>query len=313
MEGGSAVETKIKKHVMKAICILSAIGLWLYVSYTENPEMHVWLRDVPIAYTGAEALLGKDLACLEADAPKEVHVKISGRRSSLMRLRDADVHASVNYADIPNAGTYTLPIHISLPQNDLWVSKLSESTVTLTADALVTVEKSIAITTDGAEKLGLSDFAASPSTIRVTGPKSILENLKASVHIDLTGGQNPDTHAVVLTTEDGDVFDEGIVTLTPQSVSVSATRELPIVIEPAGLPADATLEKTVCEPERTTVRGELPVLLRMENVRGAYSVWADFSASPATTGQVPLVYPADVTPLGPASARASFYLQTAEE
>ncbi len=309
MEGDSAVEKEVKRHVTQILCILCAIALWLYVTYTEDPEMQVWMRNVPVSYTGADDLIARGITFVETEEPEQINVKVSGRRSLLHRLQNSDVRAQVDYSAIEGAGQQTLPINVSLSQNDLRITRLSESNVSCRTDLLVTVDKTVSITSSGAEELGIHDFAATPSTVRVTGPKSVLEHLKAGVYVDLTQDKITDSHPVVLSSQSGDTFMADAVTLGTDSVSLTATRSLPVTVEAANEPETGKIKEIVCNPKTADVRGDLRKLLSLESVPGTYSVWVNFSASPAQSGQVPLSYPAGVDVLGPTYASAEFHVE----
>lgn len=303
------MEEKVKRNLSHILCILCAIALWMYVIYTEDPEMQVWMRGIPISYQGAEAMLENGITFTLTEEPEEVNVKLAGRRSALRRVTANDIHATVNYASVRAAGAHTLPIQVSLSQGDLRVAKLSQSSVVCETDVLITVDKTVSITTSGAEAFGLSDFAASPSTVRITGPKSTLEHLKANVYIDLAEENISNEQTVTLTGQSEKETLPQSVSIENPTVSISATRALPIEIEAANSPGEGSISEIVCDPKTASVRGSLEELLSAENVRGAYSVWVDFSVSPAITGPVPLLYPENVTVLGPASAKAEFYTE----
>ncbi len=309
MEGESAVEEKVRKHVTRILCVLSAIILWLFVTYTEDPEMQLWVRGVPISYTGAQELYDRGITFVQQEEPETVGVKISGRKSVLRRLSASNIHASVNYASIGDAGTHTLPIQVSLPENALRVTKLSVESVSCRTDVLVTVDKTVTITSSGAESLGIHDFSAYPSTIQLTGPKAVLDTLKAAVYVDLTGGDAAESYTVSLSDQTGNRYDGNSVSIANDKVTISATRSLPVKIEAASVPENKTIREVVCTPETADVRGELSALLEADAVEGAYTVWVDFASSPAKSGQVRLSYPENVEVLGPASASATFHFE----
>lgn len=303
------MEKEVKRHVAQVLCILCAIALWLYVTYTEDPEMNVWMRNIPVSYAGAEVLAERGLTFVERAEPAEINVKVTGQRSTLTRLQNSEIRATVDYSAITGTGSHTLPISVSIAQNDVRVTKLSVSTVACKTDALVTVDKTVTITTSGAEALGIHDLTASPSTVRVTGPESILAYLAATVHIDLTGGEVSDTQTVSLSDPSGKFLWADSVTMESDAVTVSATRSLPVKLEAANRPENVEITETVYSPETVDVRGGLSDLVALESVPGAYSVWVDFSASPAKSGQVYLSYPAGVEQLGPAYASAEFHFE----
>ena len=303
------MEEKVKRNLSHILCVLCAIALWMYVIYTEDPEMQVWMRGIPITYQGDAAMHDAGITFTHTESPEEVNVKLAGRRSALRRVTANDIHATVDYASIHAPGTHTLPIQISISHGDLRVAKLSQNSVQCATDVLVTVDKTVSITTSGAEELGMRDFSASPSTVRVTGPKSTLEHLKAAVYVNLMMDSVPNEHTVTLIGQSGKEEMPVGVSIENPTVSISATRALPIEIEAANAPGEDSIPEVICDPATAPVRGALRDVLAAENVRGAYSVWVDFSASPALSGPVPLVYPENVTVLGPASAKAEFHME----
>jgi len=303
------LDKKIKRHITQIVCVLCAVALWLYVNYTEDPEMQVWMRNIPVSYIGMTALSEQGLAFVEADGPTEINVKVEGRRSVLHRLQDTDIRATVDYSTLGSAGNHTLPISIAVAQNDVRVTKLSDTTVNCRTDVLVTVDKTVGITSSGAEQLGIHDLTAYPSTVRVTGPESVLSHLAASVHINFSSDSVSDTHTVVLSDRLGDTFARDSVTMQSDTVTITATRSLPVDIEAANCPENLTITKVVCDPETVNVRGTLTALLAADSAPGTYDAWMDFSHSPASSGQVPLIYPRNVEVLGPAFASAQFYFE----
>lgn len=309
MEGDSALDKKIKRHIAQIVCVLCAIALWLYVNYTEDPEMQIWVRNIPVSYIGYTALEEQGLALVESDGPADINVKIAGRRSVLYRLQNTDIRAYVDYATIGKTGQHTLPVSVTVSPNNTRVTKLSVSAINCRTDVLVTVDKTVGITTSGAEQLGIHDLTAYPSTIRVTGPESVLAHLTASVHINLLAENVSDTYTITLADRTGKAFPQEAVTVGADTVTISATRSLPVDIEAANCPEHLTVKEVVCSPETVDIRGTLSALLSVDSAPGSYDAWMDFSHSPASSGQIPLIYPQNVEVLGPAFASAQFHFE----
>ena len=246
---------------------------------------------------------------MESDGPADINVKIAGRRSVLHRLQNTDIRAYVDYATIGKTGQHTLPVSVTVSPNSTRVTKLSVGAVNCRTDVLVTVDKTVGITTSGAEQLGIHNLTAYPSTIRVTGPESVLTHLTASVHINLLAENVSDTHTITLADRTGKAFPQEAVTVGADTVTISATRSLPVDIEAANCPEHLTVKEVVCNPETVDIRGTLSALLSVDSAPGSYDAWMDFSHSPASSGQIPLIYPQNVEVLGPAFASAQFHFE----
>ncbi len=309
MEGVFALEKKIKRHVLQIVCALSAIVLWLFVTYTEDPEVRLWIRNVPVSYVGNDALAAKNLVFTETDEPAEINVKIAGRRSVLQRLMETDVRVVVDYSTIAETGNHTLPFSVNLNRGDLQVIKLSQNSVRCEVDTLVTVEKTISVTSSGAEALHVGQFSASPATVKLTGPQSVLQYVNANVHVELEGGKAADAYPITLSDQSGKKLSFENITMSETHVTLTATRELPVSIEAMNLPQDRELESVVYTPERIPVRGSLADLLAVDNAPGISSVWVDFSVSPAKSSPVALFIPENLQVVDTDSATATYYFK----
>lgn len=294
---------------MRILCALSAVALWLFVTYTEDPEARLWFRDIPVTYIGTESLAAKNLVFIEKNEPTEINVKLAGRRSALQRLLDTDIKVSVDYSAVTEAGQTTLPVQVTLGRNDVQILKLSHTFLSYRVDELETAEKNITITSSGAENLHISQFAASPATVKVTGPKSLMPHLTASVHVDLSGGQAADTYPITLTDQRGQKLPEGAISLSQTAVEIFATRELEVSVEAMNLPQDKELEAVVYEPARVPVRGKLADLLKTDKAVGISPVWVNAAASPASVGPVQLTFPENVQIVDKDSATVTYYFK----
>ncbi len=303
------MEKKIKRYVMQIICAFSAIALWLFVTYTEDPQANLWFRNIPVTYVGAEALAAKNLVFIEKDEPAEINVKLTGRRSAMQRLLDTDIKIVVDYSAVQEEGNCTLPVQVTLGRNDVQIMKLSHTFLSYKVDVLETAEKNITITSSGADSLHISQFTASPATVRVTGPKSLMPYIGASVHVDLSGGQAQDTYPITIADQRGQTLPEGAISLDHSAVEIYATRDLEVSVEAMNLPQDKELEAVVYEPARVPVRGKLANLLRADKAVGVSPVWVNAATSPASVGPVQLTFPENVEVVDKDSVTVTYYFK----
>lgn len=299
MEGASAVEKKVnKKLVTQILCVLCAIALWLFVTYIEDPEMQLWLRNVPISYTGTTALQERGLVLLEREEPETINIKVSGRRSILQRLKQSDARAYVDYTPLTAKGEHKLPFSVALTKNDLEITKLSQEYITCKIDNRVTVEKQINITTSGAEKLSVRDFVPlSSDTVSVSGPESLLTNLRANIHINLAE-EVRETYSVFLTDQSGTRVNNNLIQMKNNTVSVSATRAVPIEIIPQSTPENVEITNVEYDPETVEIQGTLQDIMQISALQGSYKPYVNFDTSPAKAENISITYPDTVTPIG---------------
>ena len=294
---------------MRILCAFSAVALWLFVTYTEDPEARLWFRDIPVTYVGAESLAARNLVFIEKDEPAEINIKLAGRRSAMQRLLDTDIKVVVDYSAVQEKGACTLPVQVTLGRNDVQILKLSHTFLSYQVDELETAEKNITITSSGAETLHLSQFDASPATVKVTAPKSLMPHLSASVHVDLSGGQAADTYPITVTDQRGQTLPEGAISLSQNAVEIFATRDLEVSVEAMNLPQDKVLEAVVYEPARVPVRGKLSDLLKADKAEGVSPVWVNAAVNPASVGPVQLTFPENVQIVDKDSATVTYYFK----
>lgn len=176
-----------------AFSIVIAILLWTYVVYSENPDIPVFVRNIPVEFTGVESLTDSKLIITDIDEEK-VTLEITGKRNKVTKLTNSNMTVVVDLTDIirdgSSAGQYHLDYDISYPNdvnpNDLTVTDASVDFITAKVEKLV--EKTV-------EVIGINDCNTAkgyqsepmifePETITVSGPESIV-NRVASANVTL--------------------------------------------------------------------------------------------------------------------------------
>lgn len=180
-------------HFLKFASVLAAVLLWIFVAYEENPVHETWLRDVPVSYINRSADFenGK-LLVIEGDS-ETVDVKIRGDRSVLASIKASSVKCAVDFADISSDGEYTLNINASTSANGIEIVNKKPNNVKLVIDTVVTREKTLAIIKEGTPDKGFvaGNIEASPKTIKLTGPKSVVDKVKsAKINVDISGAND---------------------------------------------------------------------------------------------------------------------------
>ncbi|MDD6308281.1 MAG: hypothetical protein PUB07_02860 [Clostridia bacterium] len=306
------MDTKIKRYTMRILCILCAIGLWLYVTYTEDPEMEIWLRGIPIEYRNMEQIDSNKLAITSQDMVEIVNIKVSGHRSALLSIQEENAEAIVDYADIKEAGEFRLPITVRLSSDSLRVVKQSTQSIACVVDKIVSIDKKVTITSSGAEALGIRAFKADPEKLTLTGPETIVNQCKINVHVDLNEKETQSSYTVNVLDGLDRPYEDTVLKMKENTVKISAIRALPIEITPSNTPQNIEIEKVEYDPQTVEVLGELTELLMLDKITATYNPWIDWGHSPSSSGMVSLSYPKTVEVLDVTSATANFYFHTKE-
>ncbi len=262
-------------HVlMRLISLLTAIFLWLYVVYMDNPEKTVSFSEIPVRFLNEDSMRSRyGLVLVEEDV--NVSVRLSGTFSRLEKLSEDDVRATADLGRITQAGTYTLSYDIAAVDG-VTVVERSPAELTVVVDELVTVELPVHVSVTGTMPEGLvADHAvADPVTVRVTGLSSELESaVIAEISIpagELTGPYSAELPYTILDAS-GNPIESETITRTDETVRVDIPvyreRTIPVSVE-VTYGNGATVENTIVSlsREEITVYGDIEAVEAMEPI-----------------------------------------------
>jgi YbbR domain-containing protein len=95
---------------LKLLSVAFAVGLWMFVASEEQSDQRY---TVPIEIGSVPAGLA-----VKTRGADTAEVRVRGRRSILARVRESDVRARLNLADLPpgEASVPLLPEHVTAPR-----------------------------------------------------------------------------------------------------------------------------------------------------------------------------------------------------
>lgn len=236
--------TKIHKALNSKVfwlvlSFLISFSLWFYVNGVYNPQDTKDYTNIPVtvAFDGSIPQQN-NLAILKSEDLK-VDIKLEGSRVALANLAKDEITARVDLSSVTVAGDYDLPITVTLPGTNLLISNQSVSSIKMSFDRLDRKQVEAKIVTDGKVKDGywLGEITASPSSMKVEGPASLLAKVENyRIEVDVTGLSTVKTmrQNVVYIDADGDVVDGKYLTGEFSSVSVNIPvyyiKEVPLVV-----------------------------------------------------------------------------------
>ena len=250
------------------IALLIAVGLWVYVVGIENPVKKISIKDVPISFTNVETLADDGLTLLSV-SDRTVDVQISGNRSEIKNVKRDDIKITADLEGYKE-GEHTVRLQIGRISN---VDIESKQKITVVVDQLVTEEKPILISLDGAVSDEKEPYVVqvSDETAMVTGAETLVESVvKINAPLDIERVDS-ELKAFTVNLEPVNQAGETVngVTLDVTSVSVSAvnlskkTVRLDVPVE--GQNSD-DVERTVNIPKTITVKGLDAELRNLESI-----------------------------------------------
>lgn len=288
--------------------IVAAIALWTFVN-SENPDISIPVRNIPVVFTGEESLADNDLVLTSVDVDR-VTVDFSGRRNVVTRLSNSNVGLTVDLGEITRnggrAGVYQLPYEIEYPTNvnagNINIAGASANYITVTVEKLVT--KSVEVR--GINECSIAEGYQSepmtfdPETIGVSGAEAIVstvDHAQVILNRENVSGTVQEQVDVVLVNAAGMEIPTDNLTLSQPTVYVTLpvvmVKEVPLSVNfiYGNSATEENLSYTI-DPPLVTLSGDADTLNDINQLNIGTIDLTSFSAS--TTETFTITVPNDV-------------------
>ena len=182
------LERKAQHFVAKIVCLLAAAAVWMYVMNMETTDFERVFSQVPVMVDGVVQLSADSDMSVISGYSNTVDVIVSGKKSDVLDLTADDIRVSVDVSELNEAGKFTLPVNVQLPDNFRAVNE-SLLSAEIYVDVDTTREIPVRITKleyirNSSDEIGEPEL--SHETITVTGPQQVLELIEcAALEFDL--------------------------------------------------------------------------------------------------------------------------------
>ena len=122
------------KTFIKIISLIAAVCLWVYVMGEVDPNTKENISNIPVSFTGTDALAEKDLAVVQ-EQETFISAAISGKRSEVHDIKRSGLTAYVDVSSCQK-GKNTGKINISLPEG-VKLKNVSDNTMHFKVEPLV--------------------------------------------------------------------------------------------------------------------------------------------------------------------------------
>lgn len=182
------------------LSLILAFGLWTYVVNNVSKEDTMLLENVPVVFQNEGALENHGLIMTEGSG-QTVDLTVTGNRNEVMKLHSGNVAVVVNLSQVYDPGRQSLQYTVHYPaevNSSSFAYMADQNRVTVTLENLLSVSVPLEVQYSGTLAEGylafeetetLNSISGDPiSTIRVSGPASVVKNMaKAVIHVDLEG------------------------------------------------------------------------------------------------------------------------------
>lgn len=271
---GKNADNRKKDLTAKIMCVLGAIFLWFYVVSSQTIIDEKRFSAIPVEIMSSEVLETEYGMTVISGYDYTVDVTVSGVKNELNRLSADDIDAYVDLSQINAAGEYTLDIRTSVPGGisvkeissnyvNVYVDKRSSKPVEVRVNPIYSIESEYSLGTP----------SANLTTVMVTGPEDVLENIayaQATVDVGRLTGTVTATGSLVLIGNDGAVISNPYVKLHTSDVIVKipvyTEKEIPLSVGfKHGFYNEKNSEIKI-DPESIVVRGDPAELAKLNSV-----------------------------------------------
>ena len=174
------------KLVVPIICLLISIGLWVYVTNTENKMRTTEISKIPVELVNTEALTSSKLA-LTPDQEFYVTLKIEGNTNDINKIKKSDFKVQVDLSEYAwKKGENKVPV--SIVDYPITVSIRNTNTLTISINIEDMIEKTMKVTSNikVTPKSGYfaSEPTITPEEVKITGAESIVNQVAKLVVTD---------------------------------------------------------------------------------------------------------------------------------
>lgn len=264
---------------LKVLSIVLAVVLWLVVVNIDDPNISKNFT-VPVTVENAESITKGGTFYEVNDDSKQVVFSVSGKRSYVEKLSNADFKAIADMEKMTTSSdgkSGSVPIEISALRytSQLKISRI-ERRMNVTLDKLQKSQMIISpvITGEPADGCVVGQLTVSPNTMEIRGPLTELQKINhIEARIDVTGMSSDISGNVIPVIVDaaGNALDTTKFVLSVDSVTVSAqilgTKQVGIVSGYKGTPAEGYVFDTMSiSPQLLTIQGNTTGLNQVTNI-----------------------------------------------
>ena len=172
-----------QKIIVQVVSLFISIGLWLYVTNTENPIRTVEVSKVPVQLLNANDLSKQGMA-LVPNQSIYVDLKVEGYSQDVYKLNKDNFSIKIDLAEYAlKLGDNSIPITIVDTPSNVTVKNTSNLVVTVKIEEIIEKDFKVESRIDVAAKANyyVAQPQINPETVTVSGPKSLVSQVKGVV------------------------------------------------------------------------------------------------------------------------------------
>lgn len=273
------MKEKIFKNLsLKILSVVFAVVLWTIIVNIYDPTTSYTFSNVSVQLINTESLTDKNYSYEIVDGGK-ISVYVSGPKSVVTNIKASDIVATADLSKISAFADY-VDIHVSVVRNGQTLNNVEAAPKTSAVRLSIenrdtkTINVNTEVTGKPADGYALVKQTLNPTSIKVTGPSSIIDTIDhAGITFDVTGATDEvhgDADIHLYDEEENEIKDVS-VDLSQSSVSYTAQviRIKTVAVEAgySGTPKDGyTISSVTLNQNYVQVYGDENALNNLEKI-----------------------------------------------
>mgnify|MGYP001488123210 CR=1 FL=1 len=241
-------EKMFKNLSLKILSAIFAVVLWTVIVNVYDPTTSYTFSNVSVQLINTESLTDKNYSYEIVEGGK-ISVYVSGPKSIVTNIKASDIVATADLSKISAFADY-VDIHVSVVKdgqvlNNVEATPKTSVRLSIENRDTKTVNVVSEITGSAADGYAVVRRVLNPTSVKVTGPSSVIDNIDhAGISFDVTGATADVTGTadIHLYDSDNNEINDSSVELTQTSVGYTAqvvrTKTVSIEVKTSGKPAD---------------------------------------------------------------------------
>ncbi|MDF2677156.1 MAG: hypothetical protein K0Q97_1473 [Bacillota bacterium] len=260
------------KIFVQIACLIVSVALWVMVMIDINPILEDTYTNVPVTVRNLSALENSNMAFMNSDRDNlTVNIKVSGYGTQLNNIKKSDFSAYIDVLGF-SEGTTNANVVILGP-NGVKIESYYPSQITCKIDSVISKVMDVKVNYEGnvANNFYRGDGEVNPTSVKITGPRSIVDSAKSAVAtVNVEGASSDLVKTVPVRIYDG--LDNEIFMTVPTdnvlvSVPVYPTKFVNIIPKITGVPSDGyNVTNVTVSPNKIKIAAPQDVLNKISEL-----------------------------------------------
>ncbi len=221
---------------LKLLAVVVSCGLWFMVNSINDPIIEKPFNNIPVEIVNSDMVTDEGKVYDVVDGTDIVNVTVSGKRSIINDLTRDDIRAVADMSELTFMNTVDIKLS-SLRNNSMLEFRSNINNMKLTIENIARDQFRINTSTSGepAEGYVVGSISTSQNVVRVSGPESLIQQIKRADAVANIDGYSFDINTSVeiklYDENDREIKSSSIkmnISTVTVAVSILATKEVPL-------------------------------------------------------------------------------------